>query len=183
MVYEPPSSHDVALRTARSDELPLLRDIDDDACQLYERHGVHLAPLAESAFAAAEVARWARCLEAGDVFFALSGDGAPIGFAALRPIDGEAYLDQLSVRLSAMRRGAGKALIERACAWARDRGDGYLWLTTYDHVPFNRPMYERRGFTVVDEASWGPEIAADVEEQRRALPFPRARVVMRRAVR
>src|SRR4051812_46965059 len=88
-----------SLRMARGDELSTLREIDDDACQLYEAHGVHLAPLAGSPFALAEQARWARCLANGSVFLAMSFAGAALGFAACRRIDGEPYLDQLSVRL------------------------------------------------------------------------------------
>jgi len=173
---------DVVLRVARADERALLRDIDDDACQLYEQHGVHLAALADGAFAHAELARWGECLAAQRVFVAGSA-GAALGFAACRFVDGEPYLDQLSVRLAAMRRGVGAALIERACAWGREQGGARIWLTTYDHVPFNRPMYERRGFRVVDERACGPEIAADLEEQRQALPFPEARVAMVRSLR
>lgn len=173
---------EILLRIATRDELPLLREIDDDACQLYEAHGVHLAPLAESAFARAELARWAGCLADEGVFVATTPAGVALGFAACRSIDGEPYLDQLSVRLAAMRRGIGAKLIEEACEWARRRGGRRLWLTTYGHVPFNRPMYERRGFRVIPESDCGPEIRADLEEQRGALPFPAERVAMRRSV-
>ncbi len=182
MPSEPHARADLDLRIPSDGDLPLLIEIDDDACQLYEACGVRLGLTAESPFARAERARWARSLAARSVFFATDGAGASLGFAACGWIDGEPYLDQLSVRLSAMRRGIGTALIERAAAWAREQGGSRLWLTTYAHLPFNRPMYERRGFSVVPEPECGPEIVHHLDEQRRHLPLPTERVAMRRPV-
>lgn len=180
MPSEPKPRAEFDLRIPSDGELPLLIEIDDDACQLYEVCGVKLGLTAESPFARAERARWARCLAEGSVFLATGRAGESLGFAACGWIDGEPYLDQLSVRLSAIRRGIGTALIERAGAWARERGGRRLWLTTYGHLPFNRPMYERRGFSVVPEAVCGPEIVHHLDEQRRCLPLPNERVAMRR---
>lgn len=170
-----------ALRAADEGELSLLIDIDDDACQLYEASGVPLGLLADTPYALTERSRWSESLREGDVLIATVG-GSSVGFASFGMIDGEPYLDQLSVRLAAMGRGIGSALIERSVAWARERGGTSLWLTTYGHLPFNRPMYERRGFVVVEEKDCGPEIRHHLDEQRSFLPRPDARVAMRRAI-
>ena len=61
------------------------------------------------------------------------------------------------------------------------RGHGAeLWLTTYDHLPFNRPYYERLGFRRVD--AFGRDIAQHLAAQREALPDPAHRIAMRRPV-
>jgi GNAT superfamily N-acetyltransferase len=102
-------------------------------------------------------------------------DGRLLGFAALGFIDGEPYLDQLSVRRHAMRRGIGSALLEHAITWAGTRP---LWITTYSHIPWNAPFYERVGFERVPELECGREMRAVLAEQRAALPAPDERIAM-----
>lgn len=161
------------LRAARTDELARLVAIDDDACTLFVdagRDGV-VPPW----FEAAEVERWAAALARGAVVVAVTSDDEPIGFASLGDVDGDAHLQQLSVRRAWMRRGVGRALLEHAIHASRDRP---LWLTTYDDIPWNRPMYERAGFVRVDLERCGPQIRTIIEAERGALPAPRTRVVM-----
>jgi len=67
----------------------------------------------------------------------------------------------------------GRARIE----WA---GAEPLWLTTYAHVPWNAPFYERHGFVAVPESACAPALLAALEEQRRFLPAPQQRIAMRR---
>lgn len=172
----------IAIRRARLEEFEVITSIDDDACQLYASSGVPLGIYDGHPFAAAEQTRWRASLTAGDTFFALDDAGVAQGVAVCGFVDGEPYLDQLSVRLDAMKQGIGTALIDEAARWAREaRGaDAWLWLTTYGHLDFNRPMYERRGFEVVDEQACPPELVHHLEEQRRWLPAPEHRVAMRR---
>jgi GNAT superfamily N-acetyltransferase len=101
-----------------------------------------------------------------------------VGFFALDMLGERAYLDQLSVRMDHGRRGVGKALIEAACERFRARGAAEIWLTTYAHVPWNGPFYERCGFHVVPEAQCSVELRTVLEEQRGALPAPTQRVAM-----
>jgi GNAT superfamily N-acetyltransferase len=167
-----------SLRAGTPADLDTLVAIDDDASQLFVEAGLDVQLPAW--FVAGERARWRRSLELGHAFVAADQAGAPVGFAALELVDGAPYLEQLSVRRAAMRRGLGRALLGRAVDWARARGDS-LWLTTYGHLPWNRPFYEKEGFVVVPPAGWGAEVAARVAEER-ALPAPDQRVVMRRAL-
>ena len=60
--------------------------------------------------------------------------------------------------------------------WSAPKGE--LWLTTYGHVPWNRPWYERLGFVRVRESKWGPELLAIVDSERGALPCPDQRIAM-----
>ena len=166
------------IRHARQGELDLAVDIDRDACTAYvELDSALDVELAEDhSYALAEVARWDEILRAGQLFFACSPAGEPVGFAALCLVDGRPFLDQLSVRRAAMRRGIGRSLLELARRWSAPQGE--LWLTTYRHVPWNRPWYERVGFVRAAESAWGPELRALVESERGALPCPDERVAM-----
>lgn len=91
-----------------------------------------------------------------------------------------AYLEQLSVRPEYGRRGLGASLLESACDHCRRRGDAELWLTTYAHLPWNRPFYERHGFRGVPDAQCNQVVRALLAEQRNALPDPAQRIAMRR---
>jgi GNAT superfamily N-acetyltransferase len=169
------------IRRARPGELAVLQDIDDDSCDLYHAAGLAIDLSPEHAFVVAERARWTASLAAGDVFAAVDADDAPVGFAALTRVDGAPYLDQLSVRCAAMRRGLGGQLLTAAIAWASARSSEGLWLNTYGHLAWNAPFYARHGFVLVPEAAWRPQMCAIVAEQRAALPAPHHRVVMHRA--
>jgi GNAT superfamily N-acetyltransferase len=169
-------------RAATPAELETLVAIDDDAALLYARAGLTFDFAPGHPFLVNERAVWLRSLQRGDTILALDEAGAPVGFAALELLDGAPYLEQLSVRLASMRQGLGRKLLAGAVEWARARGKD-LWLTTYGHLPWNRPFYEKEGFVVVPPSAWRPELAARVEGERRYLPAPEHRVVMRRALR
>jgi GNAT superfamily N-acetyltransferase len=47
-------------------------------------------------------------------------------------------------------RGAGRALLDAALAWCRDRGVDTCFLWTVEGLPASRAMYERTGFRVVE---------------------------------
>lgn len=177
-----PSSGGPFLRPARPDELALARAIDDDAVGAYDAIGIPLLLPHDHPFARYEEARWAAALAEGNLLFACTADGTPQGFAACGLVGGRPFLHQISVRTGAARQGLGSLLIERVKRWAIGAARPHppeLWLTTYDHVAFNRPWYQRLGFEVVPEAEAGPEMRAIAEKEREALPAPEQRVLMR----
>jgi GNAT superfamily N-acetyltransferase len=166
----------VLIRAAHPSELEAIEEVDDDAAALYAEHGITIELAHDDPFCVAERTRWAASIAREAAFVAQEG-GVIAGIAVCGLVDGEPYLDQLAVRVAFMRRGIGRALLERAISWAAPRA---LWLNTYDELSFNRPFYERAGFVVVPERAWGTEMAAIVAEQRAVLPAPDRRVVMRR---
>lgn len=170
----------VSLRIARPSELRRIADIDDDAGTLYDEFGIFVDLALHSPYVEAESRRWRASLAAARVWLAVDSRDHPIGFISCGFVDGEPFVEQLSVRRAHMQRGLGRALLNRAIAFASDRS---LWLTTYGHLPWNRPYYERAGFRVVEDAEQGPELRALLELERRSLPAPEQRVAMRRSTR
>jgi GNAT superfamily N-acetyltransferase len=168
------------LRVGTREDLDTLAAIDSDACELFVRAGLDVELADQHEFIRAERARWLTSLVWGDTLLALSSSGEPIGFAAAGTRDGEPYLDQLSVRQSAMGIGVGSALLSATWQKARAAGAHSLWLTTYRHLSWNQPFYERRGFVAVPETRCGPEMRAELEFERRWLPAPGERVAMRK---
>ena len=172
----------IQIRIASPGEMETLLAVDEDAGRRYAPAGVIIDLPSHHPFIVGERTRWAASLRSGDVFFAEEAGAGAVGIAVLGHLDGEPYLDQLSVRLEHGSQGVGSALLRQAVSWASPRGRG-LWLNTYGHLPWNRPFYERRGFLLVDERSWKREMRAVVAEQRATLPFPEERVVMFRPTR
>lgn len=93
-------------------------------------------------------------LERGEsvVFFALLEDGTPAGFTQLYPIFSSTamqrawLLNDLFVAPAARRAGAGRALLERAHAFARETQARELMLqTAVDNFPAQR-LYESLGW-------------------------------------
>jgi GNAT superfamily N-acetyltransferase len=168
------------------DDVPEAVRIDDDAGFLFAEAGLDVDLPTIDPFTVAERARWQRNAALGRLFLARGEDVETrgfTGFVVLDVLDGAAYVDQLSVRRSAMRRGIGRRLLRHAVTWSATYGNGDLWLTTYAHLPWNRPFYESEGFVVVPEADCIPGVRAHLAEERQALPAPEQRVGMRRSVR
>jgi GNAT superfamily N-acetyltransferase len=164
----------VDIRVARPNELADLVSIDDDAATLYAEAGLAMTLADDHPFVQDEQARWRAAL-ARDAVFVASREGSTVGFAAMAPLDGANYLDQLSVRRSAMRTGVGSRLL----AYAIERSAPVpLWLTTYGHLPFNGPWYERVGFQRVPEERCGEGVRGHLRAERAALPAPEQRVAM-----
>ena len=171
-----------AIRAGFPFDIEILNEIDVDAGMLFDRAGLCLDFEKDHEFALAERNRWLRCLAEGTVLIAVDHSHQDVGFAAVGLLDGEPYLDQLSVRLRSMGRGIGTELLDCSERLMRRAGGGALWLTTYSHLSWNRPFYERRGFVVVPPGQVGVELTRELHYQQRWLPMPEQRVVMRKDI-
>jgi ribosomal protein S18 acetylase RimI-like enzyme len=173
------SNPSLTLRAGQLVELPYSLDIENASERLFTEFGIVFSISDDHPFVVAERARWRDAIARGDLWFAWV-DELPVGFSVLGLRDGRAYLEQLAVRPEYGRRGIGRALVEKACDVSRARGETELWLTTYSHVPWNAPLYEKLRFSRVSEAVCPAEIRVTLAEQRSVLPFPEQRVAMRR---
>ena len=163
------------IRPPRPDELEALRALERDAGRAFAAAGMpeiarhEPPPLAElEAFRAGRRA-WVAVNEAD----------RPVAYLLSSVVDGCAHIEQVSVAPSHAGRGLGAALIEHLAAMA---AAPTLTLTTFRDVPWNAPYYERLGFTVVEPADQGPELAALVRHEAATIPGDAPRVAMRRAI-
>lgn len=173
------ASPEFTIRAARPLELPYAIEIDDTSFKLYAQYDLLVSVPDDHPFVIAERERWRHAAENGDMYLALVDD-EPVGFAALGKADGHVELEQLAVLPEHGRRGIGRALVEHVVEVCRARGEPEIWLTTYDHIPWNRPFYEQVGFEVVPESECGEEERATLAAQRAILRAPEHRVAMRR---
>jgi phosphinothricin acetyltransferase len=120
--------------------------------------------------------------DAGRAWVATDGDeGLVVGFVLVDLVDGRPHIEELSVARAHGRRGHATSLLDAVASWAVDEGHTAVTLTTFRDVPWNRPFYERRGFSVVGEAAQTDVVRALVAHEEEADGLPaELRVVMRR---
>ncbi|HLS79046.1 MAG TPA: GNAT family N-acetyltransferase [Nocardia sp.] len=129
------------VREAVEADIPVLREIERAAGEPFARVG--MIEIAEDEPPSVEALRG--YLEAGRAWV-VEEDGAVVAYLVADLIDGNAHIDQVSVRPELRGRGLGKLLIDRLVAWARERGLAAITLTTFTEVPWNGPYYARIGF-------------------------------------
>ena len=115
----------------------------------------------------------------GRVWVATANDEV-VAYALAVVRDGSAHLEQVSVHPDHAGQRIGADLIDAVCRWARGRGDDRLTLTTFADVPWNGPYYRRLGFHPLQDEALGPQLAAELSQERKrftALRFAMAREV------
>lgn len=130
------------IRAGRSDEIPVLREIELDAGVAFRDVG--MARIADEEPPAPEALQ-AR-IDAGRLWVAVGPDDTAVAYLMADPVGAHAHIEQVSVRASAARRGTGARLIDRARRWGLDCGAADLTLCTFLDVPWNAPYYRRLGF-------------------------------------
>ena len=142
------------IRSARPDDGPALQEIERLAGVRFRDVGLpHIADAEpESIEALAEYAG------AGRSWVAIDSGDQPIGYVIVDEVDGAAHIEQISVRPDHQGAGVGRGLVDRARAWAAEHGRPAITLTTFSDVPWNRPLYEHLGFTVLADHEIGPEL-------------------------
>lgn len=120
-------------------------------------------------------------LAAAAALFVATGEGAePIGYAMVEIVDGHAHLEQLSVLPEHGGQSIGTQLLDAVASWAHARGHTEVTLTTFRDVPFNAPLYEKRGYEVVPDTEWTDALRRIVAHEAEMGLDPATRVVMRR---
>lgn len=164
-----------AIRLARVEELPALREIERAAGRLFAEIGLdnvaNATPLPLDFLQAQQ--------GAGLVWVLTDADDQPVGFAAASELDGALYLEEIDVHPAHGRRGLGKWLIETLCVWAEKQGYPAVTLSTFRDVPWNAPFYSRIGFRIIEDGEMGPGLQALLEHSAQVW-FPLLRVCMRR---
>ena len=163
------------IRPSTPADFPALQHIEVRAGELFVEIGmpeIAAHPPGDLAeFAAAEA-----------LLVAVGDDHQPVGYAWIELVDDTTSLEQLSVLPDHGAQGVGTALIDAVVAWARGRGDAAVTLTTFREVPFNAPIYAKRGFVEVPETEWSDATRRLVAAETAHGLDPAQRVVMRRTI-
>ncbi|MDR3615113.1 MAG: GNAT family N-acetyltransferase [Candidatus Obscuribacterales bacterium] len=110
-------------------------------------------------------------IEKEQVFVAVDNTKTAVGFIIVSEKSGCAYIEEVDVLIEHGQKGLGKALLDRAFSWARERSFKRVLLSTATNVPWNGPMYARLGFTPIAEANWCDEMRSIyADEKAKGLP-------------
>jgi len=113
------------------------------------------------------------------VWIAEEKDGKPIGFAIAAVLGKLAYLEELDVLPAHGRQGVGRSLVAAVVDWARAERFRHLSLSTFAHIPWNAPFYQRLNFEILPPQKWETELhEIHILEEKIGLPIEQ-RVFMR----
>jgi ribosomal protein S18 acetylase RimI-like enzyme len=166
------------IRAVRTEELPLLQDIERAAGLCF--HDVGMPEIADDEpLPVDELARYA---QAGSAWVAVDAADAPVAYLIADRVDGNLHIEQVSVHPDSARRGIGRSLLDHAAARAAADNIPALTLTTFTDVPWNAPYYARCGFQPLAENQLTPALLA-IRAREAAHGLARwPRQFMRRAV-
>lgn len=100
------------------------------------------------------------------LWLAVDAHDKAVGYLLLQTVDGLALLAQLDVHPQHGRQGLGTALVEQALMQVREMGFTACYLTTFSHIAWNAPFYEKFAFKIVAEQELPPAIARILHEER-----------------
>jgi len=118
-------------------------------------------------------------LENGRLWVAVKGEEKVVGFAIADVVDGQAHIVEVGVMPAFGRLGIGTRLVRMAIDWARNLAFDHVSLTTFQHLPWNAPFYERLGFDRVDPSEYGPELRGLLDLEKQAGLDTSKRIAMR----
>lgn len=156
----------MSIRAATTRDLPVLRDIERDAGRLFAGIGMD-AVADDEPLSIDELDTYRRADRLWVAVDVSQGgeDDEPVGYLAAEVVDGNAHVEQVSVRPSSARRGIGRALVEHVAGWAEADGLPAITLTTFVDVPWNAPYYRRLGFRELADDEVTPGLRAKRAEE------------------
>ena len=161
------------IRAARPRDYAKLQDIERRADERFRDVGM-------PEIADAEPRDVDELAAAAALFVATGEDAQPVGYALVELVDGHAHVGQLSVLPEEGGRGVGTQLLDAVAEWATGCGHAEITLTTFRDLPFNGPLYAKRGYDVVPDAELTDGLRSIAEHEVTFGFDPTKRVVMRR---
>jgi GNAT superfamily N-acetyltransferase len=162
-----------AIRLARSFELDLLADIENDAfVTLRDALGI------EDDGRTVPLAKLADSLNAELLYVATDDMDRPFAFLAATELDNAIYVTEIDVAQRRQRKGVGRRLMRAIIEVAQKRGLSGVTLTTDRHVPFNAPFYASLGFRVLDEHEMSAGLLEILKFEISHAADPKRRVAM-----
>jgi GNAT superfamily N-acetyltransferase len=144
------------IRLARRDEVPRVREIEDEAGTMFTGLGL----IDEALDVSFPFDDLIRLVEAGQVWVACLEEGLAVGMVIASVLDGAVHVEEMDVVPAHGRRGLGARLLATVCEWAEDRGHDAVTLSTFGDVPWNGPFYRKQGFRDLSPAEWTPSMQA-----------------------
>lgn len=136
----------VKLRQTQIDDAIKLPEIERSAGQLFatlddlswiSEHGVQ------------GVENHLKFIEKQAHWVAVDAHSEPVGFIMTQDLPESLFIHELSVSEAWQNQGIGKLLIQKVINKAIENQFSAVTLTTFRHVPWNEPFYQRLGFVIL----------------------------------
>lgn len=164
------------IRLAIAEDLPFLEAIELAAATIFPEED--LSPFLRTD--ATTMEEYQAALDVGLLWVAADDANKPVGFAHLVPMNEHIHLEELDVHPDHGRKGLGRRLVKTVLSWAREHGYPSVTLTTFRHIPWNAPFYNRLGFRHLAENELSDELREELDwEELHGLERSK-RVAMRR---
>ena len=139
---------DVAIRSARASDVPLLAEIETSGADTFAAYG---QPLADGS-PPSPAEEWEAALAARLLWVADDAEYGPVGFLRAEVTADGLYISEVDVRTEHQRRGHGRRLVQAAIATAKAMRLPAITLTTFRNIPWNAPFYVSIGFRELEPA-------------------------------
>jgi GNAT superfamily N-acetyltransferase len=137
---------DVHYRNALPEDVPSIRIVEYEAAQRFVSvglTGIAAARPMDAPFVLKKV-------RAHEVIVAQC-EGACVGFVLFAMLRARIYVEALDVVPQHAGRRIGAALLDQVDTRAREISATHVELSTFRHVPWNAPYYQRLGFSILDD--------------------------------
>lgn len=157
------SSNHVAMKTRalRPNDIPAVQEIERAAGAAFR--GIGMPEIADDEPLSAQ--QLTAYVDTGLAWATVGEEDEPVAYLVAERVDGDLYLEQVSVHPAYAHRGLGRALIDHAAAHAAPHGLSALTLATFTDVPWNAPYYLRCGFVRLPDDELGPGLRAVRERE------------------
>lgn len=164
----------MSIRLAEPADIPLLASIERRAAELFSPDDL---PPALCGYSLPEE-DLLQALAVGLLWVALAPAGEVAGFLVAQDTGDALHISEISVVPEQGGRGLGRALLTTAIDSGRAAGYSALTLTTFSHLPWNKPFYERVGFRALTPEECDERLRQVLDAELRA--GLRNRLAMRR---
>jgi len=118
----------------------------------------------------------------GLLLVASENGNTPIGFAVAKRVESYLHLLEIDVLPRIQRRGIGSMLLDSMIRIAFQHDCQWVSLTTFSHLPWNAPWYDKMGFEKIQTKDM-PDFLINILVQEKELGLnPNLRVAMRKRI-
>jgi len=154
-----------AIRLAVPGDLPLLPAVERQAAARFPPEDLPAGRHDETT----SMEELQQACATGWLWIAVDASQQPVGFLLAQPHDARSlHIREMDVLPAKGGRGTDTALLDAVAGAAAARGFRRLTLTTFSHLPWNGPFYERRGFRAMDASEHGAVIADTLRQEAAA---------------
>jgi len=155
----------INIRIAREDDYKFFKKIEESSFALFKEYGCDLSHIETSSNNT-----YSHIEGKHEIYVAHNTHNEIVGFCAVKTVDSNAYIMEISILPEYRKKGLGTKFVEHAIYWAEINNYDYITLTTFRDLPFNGEFYKKLGFVeFTPDTKWRRLIAIRENEKKCGL--------------